>query len=66
MDLAQRCDATWNAAIAAATMRVEAALVAAMRDGANPYEIRARATAALNALRHPPVAAGCQPPFTAG
>lgn len=71
-----RCDAAWNGALAQAITHGEGALVQAMREGLNPYETRARLTAALNALRHDPPAVlprapappppAEPPPFTAG
>jgi hypothetical protein len=68
-------DAGWNAALGAAAVHVQTVLVAAVRDGANPYQTRARVAEAIGALEHKPPTLGHvapaplparePPPFTA-
>lgn len=68
-------DAGWNAALAAAATHVQGALVAAVRDGINPYQTRAKVAEAIAALEHQtptigpvapaPLPAREPPPFTA-
>jgi hypothetical protein len=70
-----RCDAARAAALAAARLQVDAALVAGIRAGDNPYALRQRAADAIAALERgasaPPPAPAPRPPdepppFTAG
>lgn len=66
------CEPVWDRCLDVAKTQVDAALVRATREHANPYEMRLAAAAAVEGLRHQPRTAPAllppaePPPFTVG